>query len=94
MNRRSDDYYRDLESRLRELLTEVSDLVAQEQFIEVEQFIVHAEYGLALTWLAGSLIDGEAVVPELVRSHIVDAADAMGIRDELPEAIRVTSPEV
>ena len=51
MNRRSDEYYRDLESRLRELLTEVSGLIAPDQRLEVEHFIEHSEYGLALTWL-------------------------------------------
>jgi hypothetical protein len=91
MTRQSDEYYSDLSSRLRRLLAEVSDSIESHQASEVQQFIEHSEYGLALTWLADAILESGAHTPEIVLSQISGLANVVGINQEIPEAFRGTS---
>lgn len=93
MPRLNDEYYLGLEARLRELLKDASGIAAPDQLFEIEQFIEHSEYELALTWLAGSLLDDVAGAQDSVRRQIVEVANTMGISDELPAALREAGPE-
>jgi hypothetical protein len=88
MTRPSDAYYSDMTSRLRKLLVEVSDSIGSLQVSEVEEFIEHSEYGLALTWLAGAVIESGTATSEIFRSQVSGLADTMGINQELPEPFR------
>lgn len=83
----SDEYYAARESELRALLTEVSNQVSTRGAAEVEEFIRHAEYGVALIWLADLLVESHAVISPATRERFVECASVMNIVDELPAGL-------
>jgi hypothetical protein len=93
MTRPSDEYYSDLDSRLRKLLGEVSDGLESRQVSQVQEFIDHSEYGLALSWLADSVLDSTLATSEIIRSQIQGLANVMGIEEELPEQFRAATSD-
>jgi len=82
--RKNDDYYRSIEERLRALLETVSGRTPLFRTEEIREFVDYSEYGVALKWLADTLVElGEPIGPELSKS-IVELAEVMGTIDEMP----------
>lgn len=86
--RESDEYYRDLETTLLELLAGQSELVGTDRVREVAEFIDHAEFGVALVWLADSLVETGASLSPSTRDQLNSLARVMGIVDEMPVQMR------
>jgi len=89
MNRPSDDYYSGLESRLRSLDVSLRSSLGDQNFAQVEEFLDHAEYGVALLVMAEVLVEADALIPDADRLEIVDLAITMGVSDELPVGLNV-----
>ena len=89
MSRPSDEYYGDLESRLRSLVASAGTLVEDQYVDQVEEFIDHGEYGVALSALAELLVETGVLIPDGDRIEIIDLATTMGIFGELPARLRI-----
>ena len=83
--------YGELESRLRALLVSVGALLTDSDIVQFAESLEHGEYRLSLTWIAHSLVDGEAPVSVADRQEIIDLAIVMGIISDVPAEIERNS---
>ena len=86
--RMNDDYYRALAADLTNLLERASDQLLPHRVSEVSEFIEFSEYGVALTWLADSLVETGKPIEAEITETVVSLARRMGSVQDLPAAFQ------
>lgn len=79
--RRSPEYYRELDDQLRALLPALQQTLSTESWRWFEEFVRAGEYGLAAEVAAEGLMDAAEPPAQLCR-EVLAAADVMGLESE------------
>jgi hypothetical protein len=90
--RMSDQYYRELEMGMRLLLDSTRDAVLASDATQVDSFLDHAEYGEALVWLCGAIIESSISIQGSVAFDIRRLGSTLGILDDLPNGPSAEDP--
>lgn len=83
--RPSEEYFGDVERRLRKVLDSLAAPFSAQDRADVEYEIAHGEYGEALRVLI-SIIESKSIqMSRASREELAHLGDLMGISDELPD---------